>query len=334
MGAARVSVIIVNYNSAHRLRKCLDCLAGQTWSDFETIIVDNNSDDGSLEAARTHAIAPKILALDENVGFAEGNNKAVALATGEWLGFLNPDAYADPAWLATLVQATEQYPEIAAFGSTQLDATNPQIIDGAGDVCHAAGIAYRGHFGWPRKLLPTRGSCFSPCAAAALYRRDVFEKLNGFDQRFFCYGEDVDLGFRLRLSGGEIGQVAKAVVHHEGSGVTGRHSDFSIYYGTRNRIWLFYKNLPMLLYLGLMPVHLIFNILMLVRAGAGGTGGAFWRGMIDGYKRLSEFNADRRDLQSTRKLSVWQIAQLMTWSPLKLMRRQADLRMPNDVSEN
>jgi len=324
--APQVTVIIVNYNSGQRLAKCLDHLAMQSFLDFETIIIDNNSQDGSADSAAGHKLKPGVINANKNLGFAVGNNQAAAIARGKWLAFLNPDAYAEKNWLRKLIDATLKYPFADAFGSTQIDAGDATRIDGAGDVCHAFGLAYRGAFGWPVSEHLTDGLCFSPCAAAALYRRDVFDALGGFDERFFCYGEDVDLGFRLRLSGGECVQVSDAVVNHEGSGVTGRYSDFSVYYGNRNRIWLYYKNLPPVLYWLLAPVHLLINISMWARAALSGRGGAYWRAMRDGYGDLSSFRMIRKDVQNSRKVSTMAIAKLLTWSPVKLMRRQTDLR--------
>ncbi len=324
----RVSVIIVNYNAGPRLAKCLDHLAAQTFGDFDTIIVDNASDDGSVDAVIGHRLAPALIRAGANLGFAAANNRAADEARGEWLAFLNPDAYAREDWLEALMAATEKYPFAEAFGSTQLDDADPSRLDGAGDVCHALGLVYRGGLGRQAAARPGDGGCFSPCAAAALYRRETFLALGGFDERFFCYGEDVDLGFRLRLAGGEAMQISSAVVRHEGSGVTGRYSDFSVYHGNRNRIWLYHKNLPASLYWPLAPVHLAVNMAMLIRAAAGGRAGPFWRALVDGYGGLSRFNEARRRVQTTRKISALAIARGLTWSPFKLARRAPDLKRP------
>ncbi|MEL7488005.1 MAG: glycosyltransferase family 2 protein, partial [Pseudomonadota bacterium] len=218
-----VSVIIVNYNSGHRLEKCLAHLVRQTVSDFETIIIDNASTDASMDAARRLAReTPEELTIidaGDNLGFAAANNKAAQGARGTWLAFLNPDAYARPDWIEKLLDAAKRYPSADAFGSTQIDAADETRLDGAGDVLHAFGLPYRGYFGWPAEAVSVDAETFSACAAAALYRRSTFDALGGFDERFFCYGEDVDLGYRLRLAGGRCIQVASAVVAHEGSGV-------------------------------------------------------------------------------------------------------------------
>jgi len=219
-----VSVIIVNFNSGARLSRCLDCLEKQTYSKFEIIVMDNNSNDDSLVRARVSDRRARLIRCAENTGFAAANNAAAGKAKGEWLALLNPDAYARPEWLFELIAAAERQPGADAFGSLQLDAMRPGYIDGAGDNCSVYGIVYRGGFGRLLKGAIEDGECFAPCAAAAMYRRSTFLKLGGFDEKFFCYGEDVDFGFRLRNAGGRAIQANNAIVLHEGSGVSGRPS--------------------------------------------------------------------------------------------------------------
>lgn len=324
-----LSVIIVNYNSGARLTRCVEHLGRQSYRDFEVIIVDNASADSSLDDALASApmpLIPRAIRSATNAGFAAANNSAAREARGEWLVFLNPDAYPERDWLSALVSASARYPWADAFGSTQLNAADPTVIDGAGDVVHVLGIPYRGHFGWPADQLPEDGECFAPCAAAAMYRRRTFISLGGFEERFFCYGEDVDLGFRLRLAGGRAVQVKAARVLHEGSGVTGRYSDFTVYHGNRNRIWMTYRNMPGVLYWPLMPLRLLADLYLCLRAWSVGTGRAYTRAIWDGYAGLPAFAPDRRRLQRSRKAGLGELARALAWSPLLVSRRQASLR--------
>jgi len=322
----RITVVIVNYNSGARLEKCLAHMARQTFADFETIVVDNASSDGSAQAANGAEIPVTLINAGSNLGFAAANNLAAKKARGEWLAFLNPDAYAAPDWLAEFVAAAERYRGVDAFGSAQLNADEPSRIDGAGDVCHAFGLIYRGHLGFAADALPEDGEVFSACAAAAFYRRETFQKLGGFDERFFCYCEDMDLGFRLRLAGGRAVQMARAVVLHEGSGVSGRRSDFTVYHGARNRRWVYYKNAPYAVLLALAPIHLAVDLLMLARAAAGGAGAAYWRGLRDGIAAMRTVRMAGAEARKEKKISNKEIIRLLTWSPVKLMRRAADIR--------
>lgn len=322
----QISVIIVNYNSGDRLRRCLEALAHQTYADFETIVIDNASSDASLASARASGADFRLIEAGANLGFAAGNNRAVEEAQGEWLAFLNPDAYAAPDWLAELVAAAECYPWADAFGSTQIDAEDRGRIDGAGDVYHVFGANYRGHYGWPVETLPGEGECFAPCAAAALYRRGVFQSLGGFEESFFCYCEDIDLGFRLRLAGGRAVQAARARVLHEGSGVTGRRSDFTIYHGHRNRIWMYYRCTPPALLIATAPFHMAFNLYLLARFSLAGQGRPYLRALKDAASGLSGQTSARRRIQRGRKARLGALARAMTWSLWKLVRKEADIR--------
>lgn len=319
----RLTVIIVNYNSGDRLAKCLRALEDQTFRDFEIIIADNGSHHDSLTNFPQSDLPVRVEQFGENLGFAEANNRAAEIAKGEWLVFLNPDAYPRENWLAELVTASEKYPHADSFGSTQLDAANPETVDGAGDVMHILGVAYRGQFGRNIHSLPPPGECFAPCAAAAMYRRSAFTALGGFDASFFCYGEDVDLGFRLRLAGGRCVQWPAAIVLHEGSGVTGKASDFTIYHGNRNRIWLTHKNMPALLYWPLLPARLVFDLCGLVRWSLAGKGGVYWKAILDGYGGLPARSGLRRKTVKNRRATTLEIARALSWSPIALATRQA-----------
>lgn len=323
----RISVLIVNFNSGERLGRCLSCLRAQTFRDFDIIVVDNASTDNSIELSKSAGDEAWYVEAGGNIGFAAGSNLAAKSATGEWLAFLNPDAYPQPDWLQELLAAAERYPWADAIGSTQLMANDPSRIDGAGDAYSIFGAPYRSHFGWAAEALPLKDAeCFAVCAAAAMYRRDVFERLGGFDERFFCYGEDIDLGFRLRLAGGRAVQARNAVVLHEGSGVTGQHSVFTVYHGHRNRIWLAYKNTPLALLAPLFPVHIATNFCFLLRFLFLGAGPAYMRGLVDGYRGHPGLKAQRRAIQSARKISAGELMKWFIWSPIKFARREGKLR--------
>lgn len=322
---AAIAVVIVNYNSGARLSRAIAALERQTFRDFDVLVFDNASSDGSAEVASS-AIPVRIVRCAANIGFAAANNRAATGLGHEWLAFLNPDAYPEPDWLAELIAATARHPAVDAFGSTQIDAADPRRLDGAGDAYHVFGVPYRGHFGWPVERLPAEGECFAPCAAAALWRRRAFEALGGFDESFFCYGEDVDLGFRHRLMGGRAVQVAAARVLHEGSGITGRRSDFTTFHGHRNRIWTWMKNMPGPLFWPALPFQIALDAYLAVRLGLIGSGPAFLRALAAAIKDAPRVWRQRRDIQAKRKIDARKLAPMLTWSPVKLMRRKADLR--------
>lgn len=319
----QISVVIVSYNSAAHLARCLDALAVQDYTDFETIVLDNGSTDGSAAIAAERASGRlRAIALGRNLGFAAANNEGAALARGSWLATLNPDAFPRADWLSALVAATERHPDAAMFGSTQIDAADPARLDGAGDCYHAIGVMWRGGHGWDVETLPGEGEVFAPCAAAALWRRDVFLAAGGFDARFFCYCEDVDLAFRLRAGGHRCVQVPSAVVEHVGGGSSAGAQDFMLYQGTRNRIWVYAKNMPWPLLLATAPAHLVAEAVLFGAAASRGRARAAWRGLCDGVAGLPLMIASRT--VSTRRMAA--LARAMTWRLGPLLRRGPDVR--------
>lgn len=325
-GAARVAVIIVAFNSGEHLQRALDGLAAQTYRDFEIIVWDNASVDGAAQRADLPVNA-RYVRSEENLGFAGGNNRAAELATGELIALLNPDAVPEPGWLESLVTALDARADATMAASLQLCADETGRLDGAGDVYHVSGIPYRGGFGARTDHAIKTGEVFGPCGAAALYRRAAFDAVGGFDERYFCYVEDVDLAFRLRRAGGRCVLVADAVVSHVGSATSGRRSDFTVYHGVRNRLWTFIKNMPGPLLPVAIPMHvsvvtlLLFLSLMRNRDEFRAT----MRGLRDGVAGAGPFLAERRAHHVSARASVGELAQAMTWSPMKLLRRGIDI---------
>jgi GT2 family glycosyltransferase len=157
--------------------------------------------------------------------------------------------------------------------------------------------------------------------------RALFMDLGGFDERFFCYCEDVDLGYRLRLRGEPVLLAPHAVVRHEGSVTTGgRRSDFSLYHGARNRLWLYVKDTPPLLFWLTLPFHFIATLGAWLRATIQGHGEPVERGLEDAVKGLPEIWRSRQELQATRKASSEDIGVMMVWNPLDALARRGRLR--------
>ncbi len=323
----RVAVLIVAFNSGPYLQKALDGLATQTFRDFEIVLWDNASADGAAAGARLPQNA-RYVRSESNLGFAGGNNAAAKETRAELLALLNPDAEPEPAWLEHLVAALDAAPEVVMAASVQLSAEDPSRLDGLGDVFHVSGVSYRGGYGQRAPSPAPSGEVFAPCGAAALYRRESFDAVGGFDERFFCYGEDVDIAFRMRLAGGTCVLAGGAVVHHVGSATTGRRSEFATYHGVRNRIWTLAKNTPWPLLLACAPLHAAVLAVQLFKAPFHGA--EVWRGtsrgIKDGVRGLPIFWRDRKTLHAQRRVSTIHVARAMTWSPWKLLRRAPDIR--------
>lgn len=315
-----VRIIIVNYNAKSWLQATVDSLALQSFGDFEAVIVDNASTDGSAAALRLPDRRFSLVPAGANIGFAAGCNLGALGAATPWLAMLNPDAVAQPGWLEAMHAAAQRHADAAAFGSMQLMEGAPGRLDGAGDNYSIFGIAWRGGFG---AVLPAPDGdyeVFSPCAAAALYRREPFEALGGFCERFFCYLEDVDLGFRLRLGGQRIVQVGAARVVHAGSAIAGRSSPFTIFHSTRNGLFMLLRCMPLALLALALPLYLAAQLWLATRTACPQ---ARLKGLAAGLAGLldADLLSARRRIQSERRLPLARLARLLVWNPMKLSRR-------------
>jgi GT2 family glycosyltransferase len=309
----KVSIAIVAYRSRKFLPACLQGLAAQTHRDFEAVIVVNGQDDDSVNGLVLPDDRFRIVRLATNVGFAAANNYAASNSSSPWFAALNPDAVPDRTWLANLLEAAHRWPKAAAFGSTQVSLENPGVLDGAGDVWHVAGLCWRSGMGYPTDDLPAEGEVFGPCAAAALYKRDAFLAVGGFDESYFCYCEDIDLAFRLRLAGHTCVQVPSAVVLHAGSGISGKKSEFSLYHVHRNRIWTFFKDTPGVWVAVMLPFHLAANLLLLMKAVLEGAGGPVARAYVSAARGLPRVWRERRKVQATRRVPAFTVLDAMDW---------------------
>jgi GT2 family glycosyltransferase len=323
-----ISVLIVTFQSSDTLARCLAALKAQTFTDFEVLIADNASSDGAPQAAAARDPTLRLLPMGANLGFAAANNRAAEAAKGRWLALLNPDAYPHPDWLARLQACAAAHPTVRCFTSRQLMAKDPSRLDGLGDAMTGIGFPYRGGYGLPDPGPDVAAApVFSPCGAAMMIDRDLFIGEGGFDEAFFCYCEDVDLGYRLQLLGEPVLLAPGAVVLHEGSASTGgRRSDFSLFHGARNRLWTFVKNTPPLLFWTTLPLHAAATLALWLAAGARGEGRAVGRGVIAGLAGLGTVWRQRRALQARRRASFRTIAKLMVWSPAKAAARDVDVR--------
>jgi len=322
--ATKVAVVVVNFNSGPYLARCLDALRAQTFRDFTVVVVDNASSDESLQALNNLPGDWRAMRLDRNIGFAAANNRAIAAVDSPWVAVLNPDAFAEPDWLAQLMQGGARYPAAAAFGSRQIAAARPDRLDGVGDAYHVTGFYWRGGFGQPLARNCIEGAILSPCAAAALYHRESVLEVGGFDEDFFCYGEDVDLGFRLRLAGHPSIQLVNAVVRHVGGGSGGRQRSFVPYHGVRNRLWVFVKNMPAAVFWPLLPIHLLATLALALRAAFKGELGPYAHGLWDGLVGMPRALGKRRKIHGRRRGILLRV---FSWSIIAAARRRPIVRM-------
>ena len=311
--AGAITVVIVTYNSASTILQSLEALSRQTLKPSRVIVVDNASSDESVDLMRKSFPNNEYLLLTENIGFAAANNRAIEMCSTEFIALLNPDAFPNPDWLSKLFSATSRYPMAASFGSKQLIFTDSNLIDGIGDVYHYSGLMWRNGNGKPQNFFYSEEcEIFSPCAAAALYRLSALKEVQGFDEDFFCYAEDVDLGFRLRLAGWKAIYVPDAVVSHVGGATTGgKNSNFSIYYGHRNLVWTFVKNMPSCLFWIFLPSHILLNFFTLLWFSFKGKRQIIFQAKFDAIKGLQTQIRKRSQIQNMRKARVISIFNIL-----------------------
>ena len=309
-----VSIIVVYWNSAEHLPRCLDCLARQSFQNFEVIIIDNGSFDKEIDelAQKFSRFVIRVEHLASNLGFAKANNIGARLARGKWLALLNSDAFPEPDWLEKTLEAANRCPEYSFFSSRQIQFNLPDILDGSGDEYHISGLAWRRFYNHPVETYGLKEEeVFGACAAAAIYDRNDFLQVGGFDESYFSYFEDVDLSFRLRLAGGRCLYIPQAKVYHVGSASSGKTSDFVIYHGHRNMVWTFFKNMPGYLFWWYLPLHILMNFFFAFSFLLKGKGPAILRAKMDAFYGLPAIIPLRRQIQETRKVSAREILQVM-----------------------
>lgn len=311
------TIAIVNYNAGPLLAECLRALLLQDRQDFVVYVVDNASDDDSLEHLpqdpRFH-----IIRNEHNVGFAAANNQILLEADTPWVIALNPDTRPTLNWFSSLMRVAEKEPDAGMFGSSQLMAKRPEVADGFGDELFCSGISWRiGHGASTPKQLPG-GEVFGPCAAAAMYRTDLFKRAGGFCERFFCYAEDIDLAFRLRLLGTPCVQVASAVVFHHGYASAGSRSDFMLYHATRNLVWFYHRCWPWPLLFITYPLHLGMLMAIFAWSFKQKKQRVVGKAIIHGLKALPTCVKERRQIHKHKIVGMLDIAKAMTWNPAKV----------------
>jgi len=233
-----VTVVVPTLAADETLAACLDSLRRQTFRDFEVIVVDNSG---------RNAVPPRagvqVISNDRNVGFGAAFNQAFRASSGPFVAILNDDAVARPQWLESLLRAVEARPDVGMCASQVLLATGG-CLDSAGMLLSPDGSSkQRGHGESPESY-PRRQEVLLPSGSAAFYRREMLEEIGLFDESFFLYCEDTDLGLRARWAAWECLYVPDAVVEHRYSHSAGKASALKAYYVERNRLFLAVKNLP------------------------------------------------------------------------------------------
>ncbi len=242
----KVSAIVVNLDGGTMLDECLESLFAQTWPGLEVIVVDNASIDGSAErACQRWGERLQLIRNQRNVGFAEANNQGFRRAAGEWVFLLNNDATAHPDAIHELMDFAENRPQTGMLACRVNRHEEPHVFDSTGLLLYPDGCCRPR--GWQEKDMGQYDRpepVLAPHGCAALLRRSMLDDIGGFDGRYFCYLEDLDLGMRGQLAGWNCWYVPTARVLHRKSTTAGNYSKFKAFHVERNRVWNAVKLLP------------------------------------------------------------------------------------------
>ncbi|MBR6486915.1 MAG: glycosyltransferase family 2 protein [Lachnospiraceae bacterium] len=281
----KVSVVIPNYNGSKFIKPCLNNLKEQSFTDFEVIVVDNGSTDGSPDMVREICPDAVIIGLDKNYGFSKAVNEGIRAARAPFVFLLNNDTEVDRDCIKQLYLRITSDEKIFSVSSRMLKMSDPDMIDSAGDLYCCLGWAFARGKDKKKEKYDSPAEVFSACAGAALYRKSVFNVIGYFDEKHFAYLEDVDIGYRAKICGYRNVYEPKALVLHAGSGMSGsRYNEFKVVLSAGNSLYVPYKNMPFLQLLINLPFLMIG---IMIKAGffiRKGLGKAYFKGLARGIK--------------------------------------------------
>lgn len=234
-----VTVVVPTLAVGGALEKCLNSLEQQTLDLFDVVVVDNSG----AGRARAFGSRTRVIVNQRNEGFARAVNQGIRDSHAVYVATLNDDTIADRRWLETLIACAESNPQAGMF-ACEVRLMGTSLLDSAGMLIAADGSSkQRGHEQPAADFTETRAALF-PSGSAALYRRSMLDRIGLFDENFFLYCEDTDLGLRARWAGWDCCYVPGAVVEHFYSHSAGRATPLKAYYIERNRLYTVLKNFP------------------------------------------------------------------------------------------
>lgn len=306
--APRVSVVVPTWNGCALLRAALDSLRAQTYRDFETVVVDNGSRDGTAAMLEKEFPEVVVVRFAENRGFAVAVNAGVRAARGRYLALMNNDVEAEPAWLGALVQVLDARPDVGSVATKMVSLGDPSLVDSAGAAmglfAHDIGRGQRDGppFDAGREVL-------CPCAGAGAYRRAVFEAVGEFDEAFFAWFEDVELGIRAQLAGFKCWYEPSARVRHHGHATASQLSVPKTVYTVRNAMLLFLQTMPLRRLIPWAPLMLVWPFLDPIFSGRPAR--ATIRGWIEFWPLVPHALRARRRNYAARRVSVTRLTSLL-----------------------
>ena len=307
-----ISAIVLNWNGKRFLKECFDSLSRQSFRDYELIMVDNGSTDGSKEFMRDNFPLVKMIALEKNMGFCRAMNAGIKSAKGEFIALFNNDLAADKDWMSEMHTALENNPDTGICASKVLFYKEPNKINSAGDLFSIRGEAHNRGFGQENDgRYNTEEFVFGATAAACIYRRSMLEDVGLFDEDFFNTYEDMDLSFRAHLAGWKCLYLPKAVVFHHWLGTIGFFSSMNIFYMSKNNLNILVKNMPLKLIRKyafiILKKHLEIDSGMALR----GSLPAFIKGKMCYLQQLPKMLGKRNSILKNMKISLKELDGLL-----------------------
>ena len=280
-----VSVVIPNYNGVAYLDGVLSSLECQTWKDFEVILVDNGSTDGSTAFVSAHFPWVHIIELPENFGFSRAVNEGIQASRAPYVLLLNNDTEVEKNFVEEMWVGIHRHKNALACAAKMVQFNNRDVLDDAGNFYCALGWAFARGKGKDIHAYDREGQIFAACAGAAIYRRKILDRVGYFDEEHFAYLEDLDVGYRARILGYENWYCPKAVVYHVGSGTSGsRYNHFKTRYSSRNNVYMIYKNMPLLQLLLNLPFLLVGFGIKILFFTMKGMGREYLAGIRNGFQ--------------------------------------------------
>jgi len=318
MEKIQISIIIPNFNGEQFLKECLNSIKKQNFSHYEVIIVDNGSNDGSVEYLNENYDEFTLIQNQENLGFATAVNQGIKASNAEYVFLLNNDTELEVECVSKLLNCIDNDENIFGVSSKMIQNQDRNLIDDAGDEYTILGYTKKVGNNRSKELYKNKREIFSACAGAAIYRRNIFDIIGYFDENFFAYMDDVDISYRARIHGFKCVYCPEAVVYHDVSATSGsKYNAFKIRLAARNNVYVPYKNMPwpqLILNLLFLILGFLIKYLVFLKKGHGND---YIAGLKEGLTSLDKI--DRIRYKNGRLANYLSIEWILIKNTLKII---------------